>query len=116
LSLSGQAKLLHVLQGKEFELVGDETTVCVDVHIVAITNAALTQVINECRFWKNLCYQLNAFPSRVPPLRERKEDIPLLVHHFLTSYTASLKNRSPPLIPRPLPCSWTTHGLGTCGT
>jgi transcriptional regulator with PAS, ATPase and Fis domain len=93
LSLSGQAKLLRVLQEKEFELVGDSTTVHVDVRVVAITNADLTQAIHEGRFREDLYYRLNAFPIRVPPLRERKEDIPLLVHHFLTSYTASLKKQ-----------------------
>jgi transcriptional regulator with GAF, ATPase, and Fis domain len=93
LSLSGQAKLLRVLQEKEFELVGDATTLRVDVRVVAITNADLTQVVHEGRFREDLYYRLNAFPIRVPPLRERKEDIPLLVHHFLTSYTTSLKKQ-----------------------
>jgi transcriptional regulator with PAS, ATPase and Fis domain len=93
LSLSGQAKLLRVLQEKEFELVGDSTTVRVDVRVIAITNTDLTQAISEGRFREDLYYRLNAFPIRVPPLRERKEDIPLLVHHFLTSYTASLKKQ-----------------------
>ena len=93
LSLAGQAKLLRVLQEKEFELVGDSTTVRVDVRVIAITNTDLTQAISEGRFREDLYYRLNAFPIRVPPLRERKEDIPLLVHHFLTSYTASLKKQ-----------------------
>jgi transcriptional regulator with GAF, ATPase, and Fis domain len=93
LSLSGQAKLLRVLQEKEFELVGDSTTVRADVRVIAITNTDLTQAVSEGRFREDLYYRLNAFPIRVPPLRERKEDIPLLVHHFLTSYTASLKKQ-----------------------
>jgi len=93
LSLSGQAKLLRVLQEKEFEMVGDSTTVRVDVRVIAITNTDLTQAISEGRFREDLYYRLNAFPIRVPPLRERKEDIPLLAHHFLTSYTASLKKQ-----------------------
>jgi len=93
LSLSGQAKLLRVLQEKEFELVGDSTTVRVDVRVVAIANTDLVQAISEGRFREDLYYRLNAFPIRVPPLRERKEDIPLLVHHFLTSYTASVKKQ-----------------------
>jgi len=93
LSLSGQAKLLRALQEKEFELVGDSTTVRVDVRVIAITNTDLAQAISEGRFREDLYYRLNAFPIRVPPLRERKEDIPLLVHHFLTSYTASLKKQ-----------------------
>jgi transcriptional regulator with PAS, ATPase and Fis domain len=93
LSLSGQAKLLRVLQEKEFELVGDSTTVRADVRVITITNTDLTQAVSEGRFREDLYYRLNAFPIRVPPLRERKEDIPLLVHHFLTSYTASLKKQ-----------------------
>ena len=93
LSLAGQAKLLRVLQEKEFELVGDSTTVRVDVRVIAITNIDLVQAISEGRFREDLYYRLNAFPIRVPPLRERKEDIALLVHHFLTSYTASVKKQ-----------------------
>src|SRR5262249_18264584 len=100
LSLSGQAKFLRVLQEKEFELVGDSTTVRVDVRVVAITNTDLVQAVSEGRFREDLYYRLNAFPIRVPPLRERKEDIPLLVHHFLTSYTASLKKQIATLDPQ----------------
>ena len=93
LSLSGQAKLLRVLQEKEFEPVGDSTTVRVDVRVVAITNADLTNAINEGRFREDLYYRLNAFPIRLPPLRERREDIPLLVRHFLQHYSVSLRKQ-----------------------
>src|SRR5215510_10512793 len=93
LSLPGQAKLLRVLQEKEFEPVGDSTTMRVDVRVVAITNADLTRAIEEGRFREDLYYRLNAFPIRLPPLRERKMDIPLLARHFLTSYTASLRKQ-----------------------
>jgi transcriptional regulator with GAF, ATPase, and Fis domain len=93
LSLSGQAKLLRVLQEKEFEPVGDSTTVRVNVRVVAITNADLTNAINDGRFREDLYYRLNAFPIRLPPLRERREDVPLLVRHFLQGYSVSLRKQ-----------------------
>jgi len=93
LSLSGQAKLLRVLQEKEFEPVGDSTTMRVDVRVAAITNANLTKAISEGRFREDLYYRLNAFPIHITPLRERREDIPLLVRHFLRGYSASLRKQ-----------------------
>jgi len=93
LSLPGQAKLLRVLQEKEFEPVGDSTTMRVDVRVVAITNADLTKAIDEGRFREDLYYRLNAFPIRLPPLRERREDVPLLMRHFLQGYSISLRKR-----------------------
>ncbi len=92
LSLSGQAKLLRVLQEKEFEPVGDATTVRVDIRIVAITNADLAKKIQEGSFREDLYYRLNAFPIRLPALRERRADIPLLARHFLQKSSAALKN------------------------
>jgi transcriptional regulator with GAF, ATPase, and Fis domain len=102
LTPSGQAKLLRVLQEKEFELVGDSTTVRVDVRVVAITNADLVQAVSDGRFREDLYYRLNAFPIRVPPLRERKVDIPLLAHHFLTTYTTSLRKQIAAIDPEAL--------------
>jgi transcriptional regulator with PAS, ATPase and Fis domain len=93
LSLPGQAKLLRVLQEKEFEPVGDSTTIRVDVRVIAITNADLTKTIKEGRFREDLYYRLNAFPIRLPPLRERREDIPSLVRHFLQRYSTSLRKQ-----------------------
>jgi transcriptional regulator with PAS, ATPase and Fis domain len=91
LSLSGQAKLLRVLQEKEFEQVGDSATVRVEVRVVAMTNADLTKKIDEGGFREDLYYRLNAFPIRLPALRERTMDIPLLARHFLQKSTAALK-------------------------
>src|SRR5262249_15528654 len=93
LSLSGQAKLLRVLQEEEFEPVGDATTLRVDVRVVAITNADLSGGMKEGRFREDLYYRLNAFPIHLPPLRDRREDIPLLVRHFLHNYSASLRKQ-----------------------
>ena len=91
MSMSGQAKLLRVLQEQEFEPVGESQTVKVDVRVIAITNADLINAIHEGRFREDLYYRLNAFPIYLPPLRERKVDIPLLVRHFLKECRISLK-------------------------
>jgi transcriptional regulator with GAF, ATPase, and Fis domain len=91
LSLAGQAKLLRVLQEKEFERVGDSTTVPVDVRVIAITNTDLGQEIRAGRFREDLYYRLNTFPIHLPPLRARQADIALLAHHFVTRYAAALR-------------------------
>ena len=81
-----QVKLLRVLQEKEFEPVGGMQTMRVDVRVVAAANQDLQQLVREGRLRQDLYYRLNVVPIRLPSLRERREDIPLLVSHFLEKY------------------------------
>jgi transcriptional regulator with PAS, ATPase and Fis domain len=83
MSLTLQAKVLRVLQEKEFERVGGTRTQRVDVRILAATNKDLKEAIRKGTFREDLYYRLHVIPIQIPPLRERKEDIPLLVNHFI---------------------------------
>ncbi len=83
MSLQLQAKLLRVLQEFELDRIGGKTSIPIDVRVICTTNEDLRRVVDEGKFREDLFYRLNVIPLTIPPLRERKEDIPLLVEHFL---------------------------------
>ncbi|MHC5035374.1 MAG: nif-specific transcriptional activator NifA [Planctomycetota bacterium] len=85
-SSATQIKLLRVLQEREFERVGGTSTVKIDVRVIAATNRELARLIADGKFRRDLYYRLNVFPIHIPPLRERKTDIPLLADHFVEKY------------------------------
>ena len=87
MSLKAQAKILRILQEKKFERVGGNTLIPTDVRVLAATNKDLEQEMEEGRFSQDLYYRLNVIPLRIPALRERKEDIPVLVNWFLKEVT-----------------------------
>jgi formate hydrogenlyase transcriptional activator len=99
LPLELQPKLLRVLQEQEFERLGSTRTIRVDVRIVAATNQDLFQMVQERRFRADLFYRLNVFPIGIPSLRERSEDIPLLVQHFVRKFARQMNRDVPHVSP-----------------
>jgi DNA-binding NtrC family response regulator len=93
LSLSTQAKLLRVIQEREFRAVGDTRTQTTDVRLIAATNKDLKAMVAGSTFREDLYYRINIFPIHVPPLRERREDIPALAHHFLSILSKEVGKR-----------------------
>lgn len=90
LPLEMQAKLLRVLQDGEFERLGSSTTTSVEVRVIAATGRDLLEDVKNGRFRQDLFYRLNVFPIALPPLRDRKEDIPLLAQHFVEKYSRKI--------------------------
>jgi formate hydrogenlyase transcriptional activator len=93
ISLELQPKLLRALQEREFERLGSTKTTRVDVRLIAATHRDLQSMIKNNQFREDLFYRLNVFPIEIPPLRERREDIPLLVHYFVLCHSRQMQKR-----------------------
>ena len=88
-----QSKLLRVLQERQFERIGGVKTIKIDIRVIAATHQDLRKGVDEGRFREDLYYRLNVIPIEIPPLRERRQDIPLLVHHFLSQLNKDKKRK-----------------------
>ena len=97
--LNLQPKLLRVLQEREFERLGEGATVHVDIRVIATTNVSLTAMVERGQFRADLYYRLNVIPLSLPPLRERREDIPVLARYFAEKYAAQQRSFPPRLHP-----------------
>ena len=93
LPLELQSKLLRVMQERQFERLGGAATIHTDVRVICATNRNLLEMVNEHQFRADLFYRLSVFPIELPPLRDRPDDIPLLVHHFAAHHAARMRKR-----------------------
>src|SRR6186997_2786619 len=107
-----QAKLLRVLQEREFEPLGSERTEKIDVRVIAATNRDLRQMVADGRFQEDLYYRLNVIPIHIPPLRERRDDIPVLVEHFVEKHAQRAGKRIQGLAPGVLEALQTADWAG----
>ncbi|MBN2102966.1 sigma-54-dependent Fis family transcriptional regulator [bacterium] len=103
-ALSTQVKLLRFLQDGEIRRVGENEPLYVDVRLIAATNQDLKKLIEEGRFREDLYYRLNVIPIDLPPLRDRRDDIPLLADHFLKTYQERTKKSNPSISPEAMKC------------
>jgi len=90
-----QAKLLRVLQEREIERIGSNKPIRIDIRVIAATNSNLEDAVSKGKFRQDLYFRLNVVPISIPPLRDRKEDIPLLVNHFLNKFNAAFNKKIP---------------------
>jgi two-component system response regulator AtoC len=104
LPLQLQVKLLRVLQDGEIRRIGDSKPIIIDVRIIAATIKDLDKEVRENQFRDDLFYRLNVLPIKIPPLRDRKEDVPLLVDHFIHKYSRELNNPIEGIVPEALNC------------
>jgi Nif-specific regulatory protein len=106
ISLALQAKLLRVLQNQEIIRLGDTRAQKINVRIIAATNRDLHQLTGDGRFRQDLFYRLNVFPITLPPLRDRREDIPLLANHFIAKYSVEPMIMQQAALKKLLTCAW----------
>jgi DNA-binding NtrC family response regulator len=112
MSAALQSKLLRVLQEREFEPLGSERTQKIDVRVIAATNRDLRQMVADGRFQEDLYYRLNVIPIHIPPLRERRDDIPVLVEHFFEKHAQRAGKRIQGLAPGVLEALQTADWAG----
>ena len=111
-----QAKMLRVLQDGRFERLGGSDTIQADVRVIAATNRDLDAMIADGRFREDLYYRLKVFTIALPPLRDRRDDIPILVERFVKRFNRELGKQVRSVSPEAMACSRPTTGPATCGS